>query len=545
MGDPSRTHHLKQAMEFLLEEGSWEDAFALIRRFDLRDYIEPLLTAALYDLLERGLVSTLSEFVKYARQSLEESAVLDLATAELTFRSGFHERSFMLAESAGRSFGESSELGSKAFCRAGHAAHFLDERDAAVDNFTLARKTALTVSDKRKALWGLFLAVVEQEDDTAAALLADYEKLQATGGDDLLRLQNGRLHLGMRLGSVVTGLQGAEAVADVVSEARDPAVRAAFWHVYAGALRLAARYDEALEASDRAIEEIEEFDLRFARSYLALTRALVYMGLSNYDEASAELDLAAKLAARTGDAYIDLSTRAGRCRLFLLLDQPEEAVRCTSGEIPEHTAPGVTGEFIACRAIALTRCQTSSDVTLPLVAAIPKVTRENEARALASCARALALWNESPSDASTEIISGFKRGVAKVVLDPFVFAFRIDRRLPRLLHTVTPLRPAVDDLLPYISGQIHLGAVRLSSNEAADILTARESEVLGLIASGLTNAEIASKLFLTVGTVKVHVGSILRKLGLRTRTEAAVYAVTTRWQPAKGVEALDPTSSLE
>ena len=46
------------------------------------------------------------------------------------------------------------------------------------------------------------------------------------------------------------------------------------------------------------------------------------MGLLLYDEAFVELDLATKLAARTGDAYIDMSVRAGRCRLLLLLDQP-------------------------------------------------------------------------------------------------------------------------------------------------------------------------------------------------------------------------------
>jgi LuxR family transcriptional regulator, maltose regulon positive regulatory protein len=541
MDDPSRTNHLNGAIEFLIQEGSWEDAFALVRKFALRDHIEPLLSAALYDLLERGLISTISAFVKYGRQSLEKSSVLDLATAELMFRSGFHERSFLLAESAGRGLGPSTDLVSRAFCRAGHAAYFLDAIDAAVDSFTLARETARTVSDNRKALWGLFLAAVEREDDAAAALLADYEKLQGTDGDDLLRLQNGRLHLGMRFGSVVIGLHGAEAVAEVVSEARDPAVRAAFWHVYAGALRLAARYDEALDASDRAIEEIEAFDLSFARSYLATTRALVYMGLSSYDEASVELDLAAKLAARTGDAYIDMSARAGRCRLFLLLDQPEEAVSCTSGDVPAHTTPGVMGEFIACRAIALARCQASLDEALSLVAGISNVTKENEASALASCARALVLWNESPGDASTEIISGFEKHVAKLVLDPFVFAFRLDRRLPRLLHTVTLLRPAVRDLLPYISSPITGATTRLNSDEAVGGLTAREAEVLELIASGLTNAEIASTLFLTVATVKAHVRNILRKLGLRTRTEAAIYAVTLGQAP-EAARPFEPTS---
>ena len=305
-------------MAFLLEEESWEDAFALIRNFALHDHIERLVTATFTTYSTEACFHDFR--IRQVRPSvLEESAVLDLATAELMFRSGFHERSFLLAEAAGRSSRKATTWVREHFAEPAMPRIFLtSETRQSTISHSLERRRSLSRTTARH-LWGLFLAVVEQEDDAAAALLADYENLQATGGDDLLRLQNGRLHLGMRLGSVVTGLHGAEAVADVVSEARDPTVRAAFWHVYAGALRLAARYDEALAASDRAIEEIEEFDLRFARSYLATTRALVYMGLSTYDEASAELDLAAKLAARTGDAYIDLSTRAGRCRLLLLV----------------------------------------------------------------------------------------------------------------------------------------------------------------------------------------------------------------------------------
>jgi DNA-binding NarL/FixJ family response regulator len=103
----------------------------------------------------------------------------------------------------------------------------------------------------------------------------------------------------------------------------------------------------------------------------------------------------------------------------------------------------------------------------------------------------------------------------KAIISPSVAAAMMDR-LAHLANLDTPLA--------------YLEAREVQLNE----LTSREEEVLGLITEGLSNQEIADRLYIECGTVKNHVHKILKKLDVNNRQEAA-YVLQSNHRPASAM----------
>jgi DNA-binding NarL/FixJ family response regulator len=94
--------------------------------------------------------------------------------------------------------------------------------------------------------------------------------------------------------------------------------------------------------------------------------------------------------------------------------------------------------------------------------------------------------------------------------------------LQGVIRGETPISPPVASKL---LGEFRRGTWRESRQGAGSELTAREKEILQCVSAGMSNLEIASRLYIVEGTVKNHLHNILEKLHLQNRVQAAAFAI--------------------
>lgn len=107
-----------------------------------------------------------------------------------------------------------------------------------------------------------------------------------------------------------------------------------------------------------------------------------------------------------------------------------------------------------------------------------------------------------------------------------------DASLPNLLNAIRQVAAGEVSLPQAVALQLVTRMARQAppgKSELPEPLTEREREVLELLAQGLSNKDIAQRLYLSVRTVEGHLVNVYGKLGVHSRTEAALYAVRQGW----------------
>lgn len=262
-------------------------------------------------------------------------------------------------------------------------------------------------------------------------------------------------------------------------------------------------WPQALEVSRRVLESSGTATTSRIIAHVALGRFGVRAGRP---DARVELDAALALAERTDALHWLAPVRAARAEAAWLageVDAVREEATAVYDLALSHRHRWFTGELAFWRVRAGEQIEVPEWIARPFALQIAGdwTAAEREWKRL-NCPyeAAQASAEQSHEDSLRIALSAFR------ALGATPAAARAARRLREIGARAVPRGP------------------RASTRANPALLTLREMEVLKLIALGLTDAEVAARLFVSRKTIGHHVSSLLTKLGVRTRTEAAAEA---------------------
>jgi ATP/maltotriose-dependent transcriptional regulator MalT len=494
----------------------WDDAFGLIRNLGDVDLLDNLLLQSLESLLDANRLSTIVGWTDFAETIAYESPVAKLARAEVALRQGDHSTADSIAREVITTVGAAHPLTARAQLLAARSAHFVNHTAESFQRASDAYVAAVDTRIRSDAAWARFIAAYELERDDLGALLSDYDDVSYGSPTHRIRMLAGRTLCHLLDGSVTDVLVPAEHVIHLASQVRDPMARTSFAVRQAHALQIAAQYGPAAKILDALLTYARAAHLDFVFPHALALRAAVQAGVRDFGAAEISLDEA--LVCAPADPFVAVHTRYMRARVLLAQQRYDEAQALTARQPRVLPSACFVGEYLAIQALALA-CLDRPDRALAVAQRAEATTRMRETHCLAAAARAVVAVRRGAEHAASEFFNfvsdfgGFDLLVTAYRAYPNLLRPMLTAHLREELRLVCA-RANDLDLLETVNAQASLLAV----------LTAREREVLALLAGGLSNREIASKLVISEVTAKVHVRHVCHKLGARSRTEAAVKA---------------------
>ena len=267
------------------------------------------------------------------------------------------------------------------------------------------------------------------------------------------------------------------------------------------------------------------------------------MGCAASPKLTSALSESHSQAVRCTDSFAQQGVYAGRIRAYLHEGRIAEACALEPPDLSDSLA-GMRGEVWASRGLALA-CMGRIAEARGLADLSVSATRAVESRVLAHCVRAVVALKTRDSSLAESIRRlidvAFEAGAVDFVVTSY-------RASPDLLGAL--LRDSqTAERAGYIVARASdhdvassIGMDALAALDPVSTLSAREREVYELVCDGLSNAEIARRLFISQSTVKVHVHHVFDKLGIRSRTALVLNAASRRSQATPTIRG-DSTSS--
>jgi DNA-binding CsgD family transcriptional regulator len=506
---------------YLVEQELFDDLFVVARDFPTSLSLKNATDITLGRLLEQNRLESVRPWLEHAVGIRLDTATVDLATAEMTFREGRYAQSEAAALQSAETLGSASPLSSRAYFRAGLAAYHQNRTEAALDHHRMAVGNAQTWVDRLQGLWGLLVATFELEADPTE-LLAELEKAPRTPLAQI-RVANAKLSHAFRGGTNLRdAITQAEVVLPVLERIDDPMVTSGFLNGYVVNLVLAGCYAEAAKHVEKELRIIKDCALDFALPHVLALRGAAHTGLRHFPEAQRNFLQAERLAIASNDTFSIGNLAVHRARLCLCQGRLE-AASDTAASVRVAVTRAIRGELLAVQAVA--------DAAAGHLRSAERSIREAQSRTKSAEAQEFAKWAgiicllQRRQTNSAELAKRSLDESVSVVgcVHGLVCAYRAFPQILVVLAADDTHRSLLIEILSRANDATLASQIGIRiDRDRPSVLSKREAEVLGLLAEGLSNREIAQRLFISEVTVKAHLRNIFEKLGVHSRTEAAL-----------------------